>query len=57
MDHFKVDVVCHGRRTGIFLDNGVDPYALAKKVGKFKLVDSNNNMTTEKIVERIILHR
>lgn len=55
MEHFNVDVVCHGQ-TYIPSDHG-DPYAIPKKMGKFKLIDSGNTMTTEKIVERIIRNR
>lgn len=40
MNHFKVDVVCHGQ-TDISLENGTqDPYAVPKAMGKFILVDS-----------------
>lgn len=57
IEHFKVDVVCHGNTT-ISLENGtIDPYATPKKLEKFRLLDSGNDMTTEKIVERIIKHR
>ncbi|XP_049777108.1 ethanolamine-phosphate cytidylyltransferase [Schistocerca cancellata] len=56
MDHFKVDIVCHGQ-TPIQTGGFDDPYAEPKRQGKFKLLDSGNTMTTEKIVERIILHR
>lgn len=57
MEHFKVDVVCHGQ-TPIALDDGkIDPYAIPKTLEKFVLIDSDNTMTTEKIVERIIKHR
>ena len=55
MDHFKVDVVCHGR-TKISSNHG-DPYEIPKKMGKFEIVDSGNDMTTEKIVQRIIQNR
>ncbi|KAM7353600.1 phosphoethanolamine cytidylyltransferase isoform 3-T3 [Cochliomyia hominivorax] len=57
LDHFKVDVVCHGQ-TPIALEDGkLDPYAVAKTRGIFTLIDSGNDMTTERIVERIINHR
>ncbi|XP_017858740.1 PREDICTED: ethanolamine-phosphate cytidylyltransferase isoform X1 [Drosophila arizonae] len=57
LDHFKIDVVCHGR-TPIALEDGkVDPYAVPKTRAIFELIDSGNDMTTERIVERIILHR
>lgn len=57
MDHFKVDVVCHGQTAIHLTEDYCDPYAEPKRQGKFKLLDSQNSMTTEKIVERIILHR
>lgn len=55
MSHFNVDVVCHGR-SPISAKHG-DPYAVPKQMGKFMIVDSENDMTTEKIVERIIINR
>ncbi|KAG8179329.1 hypothetical protein JTE90_011593 [Oedothorax gibbosus] len=57
MEHFKVDIVCHGQ-TFIMADvNGADPYEEPKRQGKFKQLDSGNEMTTQKIVQRIILQR
>nr|NP_723791.2 phosphoethanolamine cytidylyltransferase, isoform C [Drosophila melanogaster]AAN10827.2 phosphoethanolamine cytidylyltransferase, isoform C [Drosophila melanogaster] len=57
LEHFKIDVVCHGR-TPIALENGkIDPYAVPKTRAIFELIDSGNEMTTERIVERIISHR
>lgn len=57
MKHFHVDVVCHGK-TPVKMDiNGEDPYLIPKSMNKFVTVDSENNMTTEKIVERIIINR
>lgn len=57
MNHFRVDLVCHGK-TPIMTDfDGSDPYRVPKQLGKFMSVDSHNKMTTEKIVDRIIRHR
>ncbi|RZF48207.1 hypothetical protein LSTR_LSTR006174 [Laodelphax striatellus] len=57
MSHFHVDVVCHGQ-TPIMPDtDGSDPYSIPKRLKKFKIIDSFNSMTTEKIVDRIIRHR
>ncbi|GFT23407.1 ethanolamine-phosphate cytidylyltransferase [Nephila pilipes] len=57
MEHFKVDIVCHGQ-TYIMADiNGADPYEEPKKQNKFKQLDSENDITTQKIVERIIQQR
>lgn len=57
MEHFNVDLVIHGT-TAVMEDvDGKDPFALPKQQDKFKLVDSENDMTTEKIVDRIISNR
>ncbi|XP_076234293.1 phosphoethanolamine cytidylyltransferase isoform X5 [Calliopsis andreniformis] len=56
MEHFNVSVVCHGQTPIMPSEDGSDPYAEPKRQNKFKLLDSGNDMTTEKIVERIILH-
>ncbi|CAH0729859.1 unnamed protein product, partial [Brenthis ino] len=57
MDHFRVEVVCHGV-TSIALDvDGRDPYMVPKQRGCFKTLNSGNTMTTEDIVQRIIRHR
>lgn len=55
MSHFNVDVVCHGR-SEISKNHG-DPYAIPKEMGKFLIIDSGNDMTTDKIVQRIITNR
>jgi len=58
LDHFKVDVVCHGRRTDVVLGpDGTDPYEAPKKRGIFKMVDSGNTLTTADLVDRILRHR
>lgn len=57
MEHFKVNLVIHGMTKVMFDEDGRDPFEYPKKVGKFLLVDSCNDMTTEKIVERIIRNR
>lgn len=57
MEHFKVDVVCHGM-TPVMPDvDDSDPYAEPKRRGKFKAIDSKNDLTTQIILERIIKHR
>lgn len=57
MDHFKVDVVVHGKTHVMFGENGEDPFEVPKALGRFLTVDSGSDMTTEKIVERIIRNR
>uniref|UniRef100_A0A3Q3QAD8 ethanolamine-phosphate cytidylyltransferase n=1 Tax=Monopterus albus TaxID=43700 RepID=A0A3Q3QAD8_MONAL len=57
LDHFKVDLVCHGK-TEVFPDkDGSDPYAEPKKRGIFKVIKSGNSLTTDDIVQRIIENR
>ncbi|KAJ8953984.1 hypothetical protein NQ314_007177 [Rhamnusium bicolor] len=57
MEHFKVDVVVHGKTPVMEDENGQDPFKYPKEKGKFIIVESGNDMTTEKIVERIIRNR
>ena len=47
MDHFNVDIVCHGKTVSSPDIDGSDPYDEPKKQGKFKLIDSGNSLTTE----------
>ncbi|XP_022245772.1 ethanolamine-phosphate cytidylyltransferase-like isoform X2 [Limulus polyphemus] len=57
MDHFRVGLVCHGK-TPIMPDvDGSDPYTEPKSRGKFKSLHSGSDLTTQKVVERIINHR
>lgn len=54
IDHFKVDLVCHGK-TQIEPDiSGQDPFRVAKKMDKFVELDSGNELTTKMVVERIV---
>ncbi|XP_037958482.1 ethanolamine-phosphate cytidylyltransferase isoform X3 [Teleopsis dalmanni] len=57
LDHFRVDVVCHGQTPIAFENGNIDPYGIPKIRGIFTVIDSGNSMTTERIVERIISHR
>lgn len=57
MNHFNVSVVVHGSTPTMHCEDGSDPYEVPKRLNKFKLIDSGNDMTTEKIVDRIISHR
>uniref|UniRef100_A0A673XRJ0 ethanolamine-phosphate cytidylyltransferase n=1 Tax=Salmo trutta TaxID=8032 RepID=A0A673XRJ0_SALTR len=57
LDHFKVDLVCHGK-TEVHPDkDGSDPYAEPRKKGILHTVDSMNSLTTDSIVQRIIKNR
>lgn len=57
LDHFKVDLVCHGK-TEIYPDkDGSDPYAEPRRKGILRTVDSGNSLTTDAIVQRIIKNR
>lgn len=57
VEHFNVNVVCHGQTPIAVEGKTQDPYEVPKLLGIFMLLDSGNSMTTEKIVERIIQHR
>ncbi|KAL8603563.1 Ethanolamine-phosphate cytidylyltransferase [Nucella lapillus] len=57
MDHFKVDLVCHGKTPIMPSEDGSDPYSEPKKRGKFKVIESGNPLTTGMIIQRIIKHR
>lgn len=58
IDRFHVNVVVQGSRTENHLSiDGSDPYEVPKKLGIYRTVDSGNDMTTERIIERIIDHR
>ncbi|XP_033745779.1 ethanolamine-phosphate cytidylyltransferase-like isoform X1 [Pecten maximus] len=57
MDHFKVDIVCHGMTPVMPAEDGSDAYGIPKKLGKFKTLESGNELTTRMIIERIIAHR
>ncbi|KAF3846315.1 hypothetical protein F7725_003393, partial [Dissostichus mawsoni] len=57
LDHFKVDLVCHGK-TVIYPDkDGSDPYAEPRRKEILWTVDSENSLTTDAIVQRIIKNR
>ncbi|ETE70352.1 Ethanolamine-phosphate cytidylyltransferase [Ophiophagus hannah] len=57
LDHFKVDVVCHGMTEVVPDKDGSDPYQEPKRRSIFRLIDSGNNLTTDLIVKRIIKNR
>lgn len=57
LDQLKVDLVCHGESEIMPDVDESDPYAEPKSRGKFLILDSGNDMTTQRIVERIIEHR
>uniref|UniRef100_A0AAY5EEI5 ethanolamine-phosphate cytidylyltransferase n=1 Tax=Electrophorus electricus TaxID=8005 RepID=A0AAY5EEI5_ELEEL len=57
LDHFKVDLVCHGKTEVLPDKDDTDPYAEPKKRGIFRMIDSGNGLTTDIIVQRIIENR
>lgn len=57
LDHFKVDLVCHGKTNTYPCSDGLDPYAEPRKKGIWRTVDSGNDLTTDAIVQRIIKNR
>lgn len=57
INHFKIDFVCHGK-TNIKPDiDGGDPFRVAKNMGKYVEVDSENETTTQMVIERIVNRR
>ncbi|GAB5581423.1 ethanolamine-phosphate cytidylyltransferase isoform X3 [Prionailurus iriomotensis] len=57
LDHFKVDLVCHGKTEIVPDKDGSDPYQEPKRRGIFCQIDSGNDLTTDLIVQRIIKNR
>jgi len=57
MQHFKVDLVCHGTANVANDEDGSDPYEEPKRQGKFEVVPSGNELTTEGLVQRIVAKR
>lgn len=57
MDHFRINLVCHGKTKVEPDEQGRDPYEIPKQMGKFLEVDSGNSLTTEMVVERIVNQR
>lgn len=53
----QVTLVCHGETYVSPCEDGTDPYEVPKKLGKFRLVNSGNSLTTEKLVQRIVERR
>ncbi|XP_054615149.1 ethanolamine-phosphate cytidylyltransferase-like isoform X1 [Dunckerocampus dactyliophorus] len=57
LDHLKVDLVCHGKTHIYPSKDGSDPYAVPRKQGILRTVDSGNALTTDAIVQRITKNR
>lgn len=57
LEHFNVDVVVRGKTTYSICDDLSDPYQIPKEMGIYHEVDSENDMSTQKIVARIIANR
>lgn len=57
IQHYNIDLVCHGETDVIPDENGNDPYIVPKQMDKFVSVKSKNEMTTEKIVDRVFQQR
>lgn len=57
LDHFKIDIVCHGKTQIEPDENGQNPYHVAKERGNYIEVDSGNKLTTQMVVERIVNKR
>lgn len=57
MNHFKVSLVIHGRTSYDPDIDGRDPYEIPKNLGKFQQIDSENPISTQDIISRIINNR
>ncbi|XP_061741373.1 ethanolamine-phosphate cytidylyltransferase-like isoform X1 [Nerophis ophidion] len=57
LDHLKVDLVSHGKMQIYPNKDGSDPYAVPRKQGILRIVDSGNTLTTDAIVQRITKNR
>ena len=58
INRFRINIVVQGNHIEHHQTIAeVDPYAIPKQLGIYKTVDSKNDMTTKKIIERIIDHR
>ncbi|GAB1297175.1 CTP:phosphoethanolamine cytidylyltransferase [Apodemus speciosus] len=57
LNHFKVDLVCHGKTEIVPDRDGSDPYQEPKRRGIFCQIDSGSDLTTDLIVQRIIKNR
>ncbi|VDN57725.1 unnamed protein product [Dracunculus medinensis] len=53
---FNIQVVANGIKK-TYDDSLYDPFKIPKEMGIFRLIDSGSDMTTEKIIKRIIDHR
>ena len=53
----QVDLVCHGTANVANDEDGSDPYEEPKRQGKFEVVPSGNELTTEGLVQRIVAKR
>merc|ERR1712226_1184980 len=58
LDHFKVEIVCagHSSKTNVQPDR-TDPYEYPKSKGIFEIVESHSEMSTTKIIDRILENR
>lgn len=57
MEHFRIDVVIHGSTVIHADEDGTDPYEVPKKMGKFKIIESGNTLSSRDIMNRIIQNR
>ena len=57
IDHFNISFVVNGSRVVHHDHYGQDLFAVPKKLGIYREVDSGSDTTTQDIIERIISHR
>lgn len=54
LEHFNVDIVVRGKTSYNSCADSTDPFEVPKQMGIYHEVDSENDMSTQKIVARII---
>ncbi|KAL7670584.1 hypothetical protein ACOME3_005520 [Neoechinorhynchus agilis] len=57
LDAVKPTAVVHGTDGEVFLDRGQDPYRFAKNKGVFKQINTQCDLTVDKIIDRIMKNR
>jgi ethanolamine-phosphate cytidylyltransferase len=57
LDHFKVNIVVHGKTQVLVDKNGKDPFEVAKARNIFREIDSGSDMSSEKVIEKICQYK
>ncbi|KAI0229535.1 Ethanolamine-phosphate cytidylyltransferase [Lamellibrachia satsuma] len=57
MNYYNIHLVVHGSTPVTPNPDGSDPFAVPKRMGKFKVIESGCELRSEKIIDRIIKNR